>query len=411
MRCITSLLASILLFAVIAPGVAAQDAPPAEERRGVQIQLDLADLLEQARDSFREGKLEEAIAIYQVIISLAPDFRVARVELSLALVAFGERERAARLLRDLDTDGLDPEIVDIIGRIIGPDRLTFFFVPEFFLDSNVTGQTQDEVIIINGLPFRLSDQARGQRGYGYGLTFGAGYRLTDEFPRTTLTGGITMRDFESSKDDEVSPFASVSFGFDFLDRRFAMTPSLSAVYRYKNWEPLEFEWGAGLAGTLNLPPVRNTLGFRYRQIGDERDDSSVRDRRSYEIYDTFAFGFDEVVLRFDERFIREDWDVTDSQDNNEVISTIDLTFTGLPWTVPTVGGSFTYRDFRNPAPFFNVERLDQRWEGHIEFLFRDWEVFDSPVFLRYEYSDQSSNIELFDFDKHEISLGVRAIVF
>ncbi len=54
-----------------------------------------------------------------MIVSLAPNFRVARIELSLALASFGERERAARLLRDLDTDGLDPEVVDVIGRIIG----------------------------------------------------------------------------------------------------------------------------------------------------------------------------------------------------------------------------------------------------------------------------------------------------
>ncbi len=305
---------------------------------------------------------------------------------------------------------------DLIGtnRIVGPDRLNFFFVPELFVETNVTGQTKDEVIFIDlGMgpePFRLSDEARGQRGYGYGLTFGASYRLLDQDPRTTLTGGVTMRDFEASKDDEQIVFSSLSMRFD-LGHRFALTPSISALYRYDDWQPREAEAGAGFAAAMALGPVRNTLGGRYRYINGQRDGGSSLDRDQYEIYDTFSFGFGGFAFRFDERYTYEDWDHTDSQDQWEVESGIDMTLVEVPWAVPTIGGSFTYRDFKNPAPFFNIERLDREWEGHIEFVFRDCEVFGSPVFFRYQYTDQSSNIELFDFDRHEVSVGIRAIVF
>ena len=73
--------------------------------------------------------------------------------------------------------------------------------------------------------------------------------------------------------------------------------------------------------------------------------------------------------------------------------------------------AFTYRDFSNDATFFGFERLDRVWEGHVEFLFRDWDLFGSNPFIRYEYTNQDSNSPLVDYDKHEISVGIRAIVF
>ena len=101
------------------------------------------------RQAMREQDYGRAVGLYQVVLRFLPDSRVARVELSFALAALGEQERAARLLRDLDTEGLDPEVIDVIGRIVGPDRLTFFFVPELFLDTNVGGQTKADSVVIN----------------------------------------------------------------------------------------------------------------------------------------------------------------------------------------------------------------------------------------------------------------------
>ncbi len=102
---------------------------------------------------------------------------------------------------------------------------------------------------------------------------------------------------------------------------------------------------------------------------------------------------------------------TDTQDNYRLIGGLDMTFAEVPWIVPTVGGSYTFRDFRNPAAFFNIVRRDRAYEGHIELLFRDWELFGARPFVRYEYTKQSSNIALFDYDQHEVSVGLRAITF
>ena len=186
-RRVLHLLATTLFCVAVATGAAAQGEAPGEGREKFQIRIDLADVLAKARQAVRAHDFQRAVGLYGFILRFAPDLKVAKVELSLALAALGERERAARQLRNIDTEGLAPEVIDLIGRILGPDRLSYFLVPEFFLDSNLTGQTKDKIILINGLPFTLSDEARGQAGYGYGLTTGASYRLIDRDPHTTLT--------------------------------------------------------------------------------------------------------------------------------------------------------------------------------------------------------------------------------
>ena len=403
---------AVVAFAVtmIAGDAVAEGAEPGAQPTD-RIQIDLSLILGEAREAFRAGDLTRAIELYQVILRFAPQSPVARVEMSLALAALGEREQAARLLRDLDTEGLNPEIIDIVNRLVGPDRLNFFFVPEAFLDSNITGQTKDEVIFIGGLPFRLSEEARGNHGYGYGLTFGASYRILDETPRMTVTGGVTLRDFEGASDDEQILFSSLSMQLPLGDR-LAVTPSLSAVYRYDDWRPRELEFGLGLAATAALGPVRNTLGGRYRLVnGQDSDGGSRFDRDEYEVFDTVSFGFDGLAFRLEERFTYEDWENLPDQTNVEIDSGLDITFADVPWAIPTIGASFTYRDFRNPSPVFNTERLDREVEGHVELLLRDIDVFGSNPFIRYQYTDQSSNIALFDFDEHQVSIGIRAIVF
>ncbi len=398
------------LFCVAAAAAAAQEAAPAEEPgKKTQVRIDLADVLTQAREAYRARDFERAVGLYQLFVRFAPEIRVARVELSFALAALGERERAARLLRDIDTDGLAPEVIDIIGRIIGPGRLTFFLVPEFFMDSNVTGQTKDEIVIINGLSFRLSEDARGQRGFGYGITTGASYRLTDADPRTTLTAGVSMRDFEEGRNDQQNFFTSLSMRFDVGE--FTLTPALSGVYRYKDWQPREAEAGVGLAVGVNLGPVRNTLGGRYRRVAGKRGFTGTLDRKVYETYDSVSFGYDGFSFRLDGRYILEDWTETDNQDHYKIIAGFDTTYVDLPWVIPTVGVSYTFRDFENLAPFFNVERLDREYEGHIQLLFRDWKLFGTNPFIRYEYTKVTSNIALFAFDRHEMSVGLRAITW
>ncbi len=88
-----------------------------------------------------------------------------------------------------------------------------------------------------------------------------------------------------------------------------------------------------------------------------------------------------------------------------------MTFAEVPWIVPTVGGSYTLRDFKNPAAFFNVERLDREYEGHVDLLSSDWKLIGSRPFIRYQFTRSTSNIALFESERHEVSAGVRVIAF
>ncbi len=398
-----------------APPAAQDQAPaaaPAGERQPRRIQIDLAQVLAQARAAGRAGNFQEAVRLYQLILRFMPDSRVARLELSFALARLGERERAARLLRDIDREGLDPAVIATIDRIIGPDRLKFFVIPELIFDSNINGQTKKDAIVINGVCcFDLSEDAKGREAYGYGLTFGAAWRLLDAAPRTTLTLGTRVRDLNARRDDTLDLFSSLSFAFR-AGPRTVVTPSLSAVYRTKADAAYEVEHAGGMAVGFPVGPVRSTLGGAYRVIEGRGDFKETRDRRRSEVNAGFGYGFSGLGMRFDGRLFREDWLQADTQDNEGFKTGLDLTFVDTPWVTPTIGGSFTRTDFENEDGIFGVKRRDRDYEGHIDLHLRGLDLFgNGGIVLRYGYRHETSNIELFEYNEHEFSVGFKAITF
>lgn len=376
-----------------------------------RIEIDLRSVLQQARAAVRAGELEEAVRLYQLILRFVPDARAARIELSFALAALGQQKRAARLLRDIDREGLDPEVIATIDRVVGPGPLTFFVIPELIFDSNINEQTKNDIILINGTPLRLSEEAKGRDGVGYGLTAGVAYRFIDEAPRSTITLGGRIRDLSQSRDDESSVFGSLSFAFD-VGERTTVIPSVSGAYRWDAHQPREVEGAAALSSSFDVGPVRTTLTGRYRTIDGEGDFEDLLDRKRYEIDTALGYGFPGLGLRFDGGVFREDWTPTETQDNDGFEAGLDFIFVKVPVIMPTVGGAFTLTSFENEANFFGVKRLDRDYEGRLELLFRDIDLFGAgPPVLRYTYTHATSNIPLFDFNEHEVSVGIRAITF
>lgn len=423
------LLATTLFCVAVATGAAAQDEPPAaqdeapneapaaedeapgEGRKDIEIRLNLFDVLAQARQAVRDRELKKAIGLYRFILRFAPDLKAARVELSFALAALGERDRAARLLSDIDREGLDPGVIATIDRILGPARLKFFLVPSLIYNPNINGQTKKDVILIDGLPFTLSEDAKGREAYGYGLTFGAAWRLLDDAPRTTLTAAVKLRDLTARRDDTLDLFGSLSFAFR-AGQRSVVTPSLSAAYRTKADAAYEVEHAGGMSVGFPLGPVRTTLGGAYRVIEGIGDWKEKRDRRRSEVNTGLGYGFSGLGMRFDGRMFREDWLQAETQDNEGFKTGLDFTFVDTPWLTPTIGGSFTRTDYENEAAFFGVKRRDRDYEGHIDLHLRGLDLFgNGGIVLRYGYRHETSTIPLFEYNEHEFSVGFKAITF
>lgn len=422
----TCALAVILLFPLPvvtaaqqeAPAGAASDVPAAEAREEVpgeeqaprRIQLDLKRVLDQARAAVAAGNLEEAVKLYQLILRFAPDARVVRIELSFALTALGERDRAARLLRDVDREGLPPDVIATIDRIVGPGKLNFFFIPELIYDQNINGQTKKDVIIIGTTPLQLNKDAQGRAAYGYGFTLGASYRLVDRGPRTTLTLGTRMRDLNARQDDAADLFGSMSFAFE-PGERTTLVPSISGTYRTRAGDKYEAEYAGGAALGFDLGPVRTTLSGRHRFVEGLGDFEEQRDRKRSEAGLGLGYGFDRVGVRFDGQVFREDWIVTETQDNEGFRAGLDLVFVGAPWLTPTIGGSVMLTSFENEATFFNIRRLDRIYEGHVELVVSEPDIFGLDPVIRYTYRHATSNIPLFEYNEHGFSLAFKAITF
>lgn len=409
-----------LWLAVTAAAPAQDEAPaaapnqPAAEAQNEgspkRIQLDLKAILGQARAAVAAGNIEEAVKLYQIILRFMPDNRVVRIELSFALTALGERDRAARLLRDVDREGLDPDVIATIDRIIGPGRLNFFVIPSIIIDDNINGQTKKDRILVEGVCcLDLGEDAKGREAYGYGMTLGVAYRLRKAAPRTTVTAGVRWRDLNGRQDDTANLFGSLSLAFD-PGPRTTLVPSLSGTYRTKVGDPYEWEYAGGAAFGFDVGPVRTTLTGRYTVVDGLGDFKELRDRTRTETGVSLGYGLSRLGLRFDGRLFREDW-TKDTQDNEGFKAGMDLIFVGAPWLTPTIGGSATRTDFENPDLLFKLRRMDRDYEGHIEFAFGDLDIFGFDPVIRYTFRHNTSNIGLFDFNEHEVTLGFKAITF
>ncbi len=49
--------------------------------------------------------------------------------------------------------------------------------------------------------------------------------------------------------------------------------------------------------------------------------------------------------------------------------------------------------------------------GHIEFLLRSVDLFGAEPFIRYGYRHATSTIPVLGYNKHEFTVGVKAITF
>ena len=73
------------------------------------------------------------------------------------------------------------------------------------------------------------------------------------------------------------------------------------------------------------------------------------------------------------------------------------------------GGRSAGRWATGPAVIFDAERLDRDDEGHAEMPLRRIVLSGSNPSIRYRYTTVSSNVGLHDFDRRDVSAGVRAV--
>ena len=400
-----------------------EESPPSESEEIPTIRINLQEILQQARQAQQEGDLERAVTLYRLILRFQPNVDFVRIELAYVLTLIGERNEARNLLSDTDLSRIDPRILAfIIGR--PRDRLGVFFLPEIFMDSNRDQQTDARTIQSPLGTGTLSSDARAQSGIGGRLLVGIIFN-EELFENTELSILSSFRydRFENRDFDEIQPFMEIE-----LSRRFGRwQPAIAALGSYTRTGH-EGEDEGSIGASLRLLyrgesfNVRTAATVRY--FNGYRLWDNVTDRRLIEIRPRLSFGlFDSLSVVLSTNFSLTNWDDRDTQDNVTFEPGIRVTPVNVPWLTPTLDFSWRRRWNERRDTFFQVIRRDDQIRTGVELCLSNDITFDvqgtigwileklKKVCARYSYTRNISNIDLYDYSRHEFGFRTRPLTW
>ena len=376
--------------------------------REITLELEVK-LLEQARESIQAQRYTEASQVYQVLLFLIPDWDVAQVGLVVTLASQGKRDQALGLLSEVDLSRLDSRLIETLRALgLGQNQLRFFFAPELYLNSNLARRTQQEMIAIPVFDNRVFELTSGVQDPGIGGTVALGFLFNQPLdPRLTLAvrSGLRLAKFEDRRYDEVEFFSDGrvilrvgdwrgSLGVITSLRRLGDRGQEEGAFGWVVHTPVILESGLSLETRITTLYVQ---GFRAWQKTTDRRVIQFQQQAYKEIPD---LGRAQVMItaRFNEWYFQE------ASDNQEVEFGASFTWESLETLIPTLQGAVKTRRHDQIDPFFLVKRRDEQFRIGIDLCFRQIRLWGRRFCPRYHYTRNVSNIPLYDYQSHEVSL-------
>lgn len=356
----------------------------------------------------RQGRRDQAAAVFRKILSAEPRFEPARRELTALLVASGQIEgaiyHAERLLATTQDDRLKAGLSTFIaGASLGKPRgvaLRFALLPS----ENANGGTDAGTIVIGGLPFTPDPASRAQRAIGatFGATAWNRWSLSDR-ASLTAAASLDVKEYDNAYvADEATLALRLDMGLTGPKGRLSFGPR--AEVTWKDHDPYRRRIGFGVSGQAMLRPGLFLSGGLsvYRQRHDAltyQDGSFVSGSLGLTWIAapdlTLSLGLPFAVEttrrpHLDHRDIGLSVGVEKSWPNGLV--------TGL-----SVGQSLNRYDGDYPA--FGVPRKDRITTAVIALRHRDLRLGAFVPELSLTATDAASNIPLHDYRKLDVGLN------
>ena len=393
------------LLTEVFSGIAVEFHPYLQE---IALELDLK-LLAQARESLANRRYDEASEMYQVLLYLIPEWEVAKVGWIIALAAQGKRDRALEVVSEVDLSRLDPSLIETFRALgLEDDPLQFFFVPRLYLNTNLTQRTQRDQVqipLFDNRAFELTD-AVPDLGLGGSGTFG--FLFTQPIrPRIALglRSGVKVERFEDRRYDQVEFFNDgevriamgnwgVTLGAITAARRVGHNKQEEGVLGWSARVPLTID--ESLRFEVRLMTLYSK-GFRaWHEITDRRV-FQFQQQATKEI-PSLGRGWIRISAR------SRDWIFRKELDNREVEFSASVTAETFETVAPTLQASVKVGRYKRRDSFFLVKRRDSQYQASLELCFRRLQLWGQRLCPQYRYTRNTSNIPLYDYQSHEVSV-------
>ena len=349
-----------------------------------------------------------AVGKYRTALANDPKLTLVRSDLAQTLVILEQDESAIHHLQLLAADAPDEQAASGIRSFIDQVDERSPFKTNAYISlapsTNVNNGSKHNVVylpVLGGYQ-EIADGSQENSGFGAAVGFNVGYskRLGNDFSFVAAANGEARiyddKDFnayslsqsveirrvfergylglgavasESLKNDEIG-LGYYSYG-PRLSARYALTQrdtlSASAVHEWRDYGN-----GSSSNGTAILVQGAWTHAF----------DSSFNA--------TLQGGFDDINAE------------------SQIISYQTLSgglslYKELPHGVTaTLGGQIRWSDFEGIYPLIGLSREDTRLVGSIELTKRDFNIFGFAPSMQYTYTENLSNIDLFDYNSHAV---------
>jgi hypothetical protein len=352
------------------------------------------------------GDRPGAIASLRALLHEKPNAARARLELGRLLAAEGQTGEAARELQKAQAAGLPADVARTAGRFSNLLSATRRRGASIELtagpDSNVNRATGSAFVDTVIAPFELDADARRQSGFGTSAGM-QGYSRDAIGGLTLLTRGGVRGDLFAGK----SRFNDIQFyagsGPEFKVGSGRVRPAVTVERRWFGGDRYSRGFGTALSWIMQ-PTARSQLELDASVVRQAIEDNDVLDGSRYAASATW----DQVVgpdtqARFNLRgAVLEAKAKPESlrQAGIEAILAHDLGFANL-----FGNAGMTKTRGRAPLALFGKTRDDERLDlGGGLVARRNWSGF-APL-LRVTYTRSWSNIELYDYSRARLDIGV-----
>lgn len=360
-----------------------------------------------------QGRLLEAIGTFRDLLTNDPGFKRVRLELAHALFAAKEDEAAQHHFElVLGGSATDPNVEHVVRNYLQAINSRRAWELSSYVSiapsTNLNQGSANKTVELNGLRFDLADNNVKKSGLGVLAGFQGGYRtpLTDWLDLVTTVGVHAKR---YNQDDFNDTLATGSFG-----PRWRFENGQLGVYGTidKRWladHELSLGYGGVIAGSLRLgvqDQIHGDVGCTKRAYDKDwqHNDLSYQDGRTCSASLRYEHAFDSVTyLRVLGSYAQERTNRLHL--DNDTWSAGAGIHRELPWGISVYTQAlYTERDFEGLFPGATAARFDQRVDLSVNLTKRDFALFGLAPMLQYTYTINDSNVGIYQYDAHGVSL-------
>ena len=355
----------------------------------------------------RQGRQREAVELFRFILSRAPNFTPARIELSRTLAEIGESDAALHQLQIIELGSNDPEIrrqARAYGESVkGRRPYGFSGYISLLPSTNINKGSGRRTFTVGGMEFEIDDDSREQSGWGVGTGANAYHAFQiDEATRLTASSAVDMKKYSGGTGyDELAVSANLALARRFGRVELQAGPTLD--YRLLGWEP--YAWRYGFAASAVVDLAAHTLLYSGGTfLKQSFEDASYRDGCIFLGYagvrhalsPSLAFS---VTANFTaERTRRAHLD----HDDLKLVAQVDREWQG--GFITSFAAGIGYHDYAGDFPGTEIARRDNIWSAGMTLANRNWSLRGFAPQLKYEYTRQQSNVSFYDYDSHDVDL-------